>query len=89
MTAGELISFLRKLPPETKVLIDSDTWWGELESENVQYVEAFLIWHSGYNGEGTSYVSYSTKAEDSSYRMNNGRDYVRKTIGHEFVVSLL
>ena len=89
MLVGELIDVLNKLPPETKILINGEVGWYDLLNSDTKYMKVFLIWHSDWDNNGTPYESFDNEPKDSVYvRGNNKPDYVRKTIGEDFILLL-
>ena len=89
MTVEELIEHMSKLPQNAKVLINEELGWYELTHDDVEYLKVFNIWSSDYNNNKTPYMSFSSEPIDFVYvRGNDKPDYVRKTIGNEYVLLL-
>lgn len=89
MTIEELIKTLSELPPQTKVLIRGEFGLYDLSKDDIEYRNMFIVWHSDYNNNGVPFTDYSYEPASGVYVRGNGSpDYIYKTIGEEFVVSL-
>ena len=89
MTAEELIKELKKYPKDTKVVINEELGWYELQADSLKYQKVYNIWSSDYNNNKTPYVQFSSKPENFTFpRGENVPDFIKKTIGSEFIILL-
>lgn len=89
MKKSELIKMLQKIEGDPDIVSEcSDCGMHDVEKDDVIQQKVFLIWHSDYNNNRTPYVDYGYEKRDFVYTRNNLPDYVCKTVGEKFIITI-